>query len=82
MRAAQISPRELDRTEATTRDYARAVLDVGEKEGVPTLDLWQAVVSAVGGEDKVGTVLRDGLHFNKEGYQVRALSSLVVCSFH
>lgn len=44
---------------------------VAKETGVPVVDLWNGVVDAVeGGEENVGKVMRDGLHLNKEGYQI------------
>jgi lysophospholipase L1-like esterase len=80
-RAAQIAPRPLDRDPAVTREYAEAVLAVGDKRGVPAVDLWNGVVSAVeGGEPNVGSVMRDGLHLNKAGYQVSRSHRGWVCT--
>ena len=75
-RAAQIAPRKLDRDPAVTKAYAEAVIAVGKERAVPVVDLWNGVVDAVeGGEERVGTVMRDGLHLNKAGYQVSYILS-------
>jgi hypothetical protein len=55
---------------------------VGLERSIPVVDIWGAIVDLFGGEDKaeellgedgrggLGSVLRDGLHLNADGYQV------------
>lgn len=71
-RARLLSPRPLDRAQDTTKEYANAVVEVGETEGVVVLDLWRVLEKHVGGRlEGMEDLLRDGLHLNKEGYKVR-----------
>lgn len=41
----------LDRDAKVTQQYAEAVVDVGRELGVPTIDLWTAIVNAAGGNE-------------------------------
>jgi lysophospholipase L1-like esterase len=71
-RAALMAPQPLDRAQATTQAYAKAVLEVGQTEGVAVLDVFGAVERALGGElEQAAHLFRDGLHLNRDGYQVR-----------
>jgi len=44
-------PPKLDRDVENTKAYAMAAVDVGRELGIPTVDLWHAVVRAAGGND-------------------------------
>lgn len=70
-RAALMAPQPLDRAQETTKAYAQAVLEVGETESVPVLDVFAAVERALGGDlEQAAGLFRDGLHLNRDGYQV------------
>ena len=70
------------RTAARTKEYADAAIAVGEELSIPTVNLWQAFIDDAGGwtegqplpgskgaprNERLATLLRDGLHFNPEG---------------
>lgn len=61
-----------DRNPENTKKYAMAAVGVGEKLGVPTLDVYHAVCEAAGSEkqEDLARFLYDGLHLNSEGYAV------------
>ncbi|KAG1754446.1 hypothetical protein EDB19DRAFT_655133 [Suillus lakei] len=67
----------------TTRSYAGAVKEVGEKENVPVADVWTKIFDAAGrSEEACEKYLNDGLHLTSDGYNVCAylnsdLSSLL-----
>ncbi|KAF8590483.1 GDSL Lipase/Acylhydrolase [Ramaria rubella] len=64
-------PLALDRTFETTKSYADMVKEVGEKEGVPVLDVWTALYSAADEDEKqLERFLNDGLHLNAAGYEI------------
>lgn len=57
----------------TTRSYAEAVKEVGEKENVPVADVWTKIFDAAGrSEEACEKFLNDGLHLTSDGYNVRA----------
>ena len=57
----------------TTRSYAEAVKEVGEKENVPVADIWTQMFDGAGrSEEGCEKYLSDGLHLNSDGYNVRA----------
>jgi len=72
------------REAGVTKKYADATLEVGKEEGVATVDIWGAFMAYVGwneGEplpgsktqprsEKLGELLRDGLHPTPKGYQI------------
>ncbi|PWW79536.1 SGNH hydrolase [Tuber magnatum] len=73
------------RRAANTKKYADAALEVGKALGIPTVNLWEAFVQHAGGweegnpllgskelpkNEKLGELLRDGLHFEPKGYQI------------
>lgn len=60
----------------TTRSYAEAVKEVGEKENVPVADVWTKIFDAAGrSEEACEKYLSDGLHLTSDGYNVRANSN-------
>jgi len=60
-----------DRDFEVTRTYAETVKEVGEKEGVPVVDLWTKIWDACGRvEEKLSEYLWDGLHLNEQGYAI------------
>lgn len=78
-RAALMAPAPLDRAQGTTKAYAKAVLEVGQTEGVAVLDVFGAVECALEGDlEQAAGLFRDGLHLNRKGYQVRPR----VCRFN
>lgn len=65
----------------TTKAYAQAVGDIGRAEGIPVVDIWNAIFDAAGRkQEALGQFLWDGLHLNSSGYDVgppfRGLSKL------
>jgi hypothetical protein len=57
----------------TTKSYAEAVKEVGEKENVPVADIWTPIFDGAGrSEEGCEKYLSDGLHLNGDGYKVRA----------
>ncbi|KAI0328126.1 SGNH hydrolase [Cubamyces sp. BRFM 1775] len=55
--------------------YAEGVVEVGESEGVPVVDVWTKMWEAAGKDlDKVGEFLADGLHLNEKGYELAYLA--------
>ncbi|ERF77237.1 hypothetical protein EPUS_05806 [Endocarpon pusillum Z07020] len=72
------------RTAANTKMYADACRGIGEELNLPVVDLWGAFMRKAGwreGEPLIGSIdvarnevlqnlLRDGLHFNPEGYRL------------
>ncbi|KAF5386780.1 hypothetical protein D9615_001870 [Tricholomella constricta] len=64
-------PQSLDRHFETTRKYAEAVRDVAQEKHVGFTDVWTALWEAAGkGEQSLSQFLYDGLHLNREGYQL------------
>ena len=72
----------VQRTAARTKEYASAAVAVGKELAIPTVNLWQAFIDDAGGwtegqplpgskdsprNERLATLLRDGLHFNPEG---------------
>jgi hypothetical protein len=58
----------------TTRSYAEAVKEVGEKENVPVADVWTKIFDAAGrSEEACEKYLNDGLHLTSDGYNVCAI---------
>jgi lysophospholipase L1-like esterase len=65
------APTEKQRSEANQRKYAEACKEVGLREGVLTVDQWNAMNDPVSrGEVTTKDVLSDGLHLTSLGYQV------------
>lgn len=65
-------PLKLDREFDTTKAYAEAVKQVAAEEGVTVVDVWTALWEGCGkNEQNLSKYLTDGLHLNKEGYEVR-----------
>lgn len=61
----------LDRSVASTKSYAEAVIEVGKKENVPVIDTFEILWGAVGGDEKkLAGYLSDGLHLNEKAYKV------------
>ncbi|RPB02176.1 SGNH hydrolase [Choiromyces venosus 120613-1] len=75
----------IQRLAANTKKYADAALEVGKALGIPTVNLWEAFIQYAGGweegnpipgskelpkNEKLGELLRDGLHFEPKGYQI------------
>ncbi|KAL1957194.1 hypothetical protein VTO42DRAFT_6228 [Malbranchea cinnamomea] len=72
------------RTAENTKKYADACREVGNRLGVPVVDIWSAFMKAAGwkeGEPLAGSIdvpeneklralLSDGLHFNPSGYRI------------
>ncbi|KAG0705027.1 SGNH hydrolase-type esterase domain-containing protein [Suillus ampliporus] len=55
----------------TTRLYAEAVKEVGEKENVPVADIWTPIFDGAGrSEEGCEKYLNDGLHLNSDGYNI------------
>lgn len=72
---ARDPPVELDRTFENTREYAREVGRVGEKEGIPVVDVWTKLWEGAGQDERaLNKYLYDGLHLNEAGYAVRGPS--------
>ena len=60
-----------DREFEVTRKYAEAAKAVGEKEGIPVVDVWTAIWEAAGKEQEgLEKYLIDGLHLTVAGYNV------------
>lgn len=49
--ATEDCPPSLDRDVENTERYAAAAVEVGRELGIPTVDLWHAVVNRAGGND-------------------------------
>ncbi|KAG0633096.1 SGNH hydrolase-type esterase domain-containing protein [Tuber brumale] len=75
----------IQRLATNTKKYVDAALEVGKALDIPTVNLWGAFVQYVGGweegnplpgskelpkNEKLGELLRDGLHFEPKGYQI------------
>lgn len=74
---ARDPPVELDRTFENTREYAKEVGRVGEKEGIPVVDVWTKLWENAGQDERaLEKYLYDGLHLNEAGYAVRGLFEL------
>ncbi|KAI5362255.1 Putative SGNH hydrolase-type esterase domain, SGNH hydrolase superfamily [Septoria linicola] len=73
------------RRATVTRDYAAAIVKLGEEQGVQVLDLWSIMIRRAGGvvedpvpvgaiempqNDVLQSFLYDGLHLSPEGYEV------------
>jgi len=73
------------RLAANTKRYADAALEVGKALGIPTVNLWETFMQYAGGweegnplpgskelpkNEKLGELLRDGLHFEPKGYKI------------
>jgi lysophospholipase L1-like esterase len=74
-RGAELQSRDppllLDRTFETTKLYAEAATGVGEKEGIPVVDIWNAIYDAAGRDERaLSQFLWDGLHLNAAGYGI------------
>lgn len=66
-----------DRTFEITKKYAEALCKVGEKKGVPVVNVWQALYDAAKQKEvDLKKFLSDGLHLTSEGYEVRSQSPL------
>ncbi|KAH9857692.1 SGNH hydrolase [Lenzites betulinus] len=64
-------PAVLDRTLELSKVYAEAAKKVGEREGVPVVDIWSKIWEAAGEtEDGLTPFLADGLHLTGKGYDV------------
>ncbi|ORY72228.1 SGNH hydrolase-type esterase domain-containing protein [Leucosporidium creatinivorum] len=65
-------PLEFDRDPENTRLYAQAVKEVGWEAGVPTVDVWTAIMAKAAeiGEEGLKELLVDGLHLSALGYMV------------
>ncbi|PAV23284.1 SGNH hydrolase [Pyrrhoderma noxium] len=60
-----------DREFEVTRKYAEAAKAVGEKEGIPVVDVWTAIWEAAGKEQEgLEKYLIDGLHLTVAGYNI------------
>ena len=69
--ASRDPPRGLDRDFEVTRQYAEAARLVGEKAGVPVIDVWTLLWEGCGKEEKnLAKFLYDGLHVNELAYGV------------
>ena len=69
-----------DRVFESTRSYAVAVKEVGERENVPVADIWTQMFDGAGrSEEGCAKYLYDGLHLNSDGYNVRS-NCIQVCS--
>jgi hypothetical protein len=72
-----VNTKQWDRTDnprvfETTKAYAEAVKEVGEKENVPVADVWTLLFDGAGrSEEALEKYLWDGLHLNSDGYSVR-----------
>ncbi|KAA1471292.1 SGNH hydrolase [Dentipellis sp. KUC8613] len=81
--ASREPARDLDRDFETTRQYAKEVLEVGAREGVPVVDIWTALWEAAGKEERgLERFLYDGLHLNEEGYRIAYEELLKIISEH
>ncbi|KAI5779708.1 GDSL Lipase/Acylhydrolase family protein [Geopyxis carbonaria] len=75
----------VQRLAPNTKKYAHAALEVAKELGIPTANLWKRFISHAGGyqegkslpgskdlprNDKLGELLRDGLHFSPAGYKL------------
>ncbi|GAA6006372.1 SGNH/GDSL hydrolase family protein [Rhodotorula paludigena] len=63
-------PRTHDRHPERTKEYADAVMHLGDELGVPVADAHTAVMDVVRevGEDRLGEFFTDGLHLNQNAY--------------
>jgi hypothetical protein len=68
-------PLALDRLFDTTQSYAKAVQEVGDEQGVTSLDVWTLIWEAANRDEAaLDQFLVDGLHLNGAGHQVSDLS--------
>lgn len=78
-------PPTLDRDPERTKSYVDAVLEVGTEFGIPTVNMWQAIVDDAGGLEstKLRPYFLDGLHPTSLGYRVLMdhLTALVVSTW-
>ncbi|OJJ50564.1 hypothetical protein ASPZODRAFT_126449 [Penicilliopsis zonata CBS 506.65] len=72
------------RTASHTKEYADAARQLASELGIPTADIWTAFMTAAGWQqgqpltgstelpnnDKLASLLTDGLHFTPAGYQI------------
>ncbi|KAF8423673.1 GDSL Lipase/Acylhydrolase [Tirmania nivea] len=72
------------RMAARTKEYVDVALEVGKEASIPTVNLWNAFMAYAGwseGElllgcktqprnERLGALLRDGLHFTSKGYEI------------
>lgn len=71
-----------DRTHEVTKSYAQAVVDIGNKRGVPVVDLWTALWKEAGETNKgLEPLLPDGLHCNEISYKA-STNSLCTMSWY
>ncbi|CCO26288.1 Isoamyl acetate-hydrolyzing esterase 1 homolog [Rhizoctonia solani AG-1 IB] len=69
--ASRNPPLAPDRTHETTKSYAQAVIDAGDKLGVPVVDLWTALWKEAGEtEQGLESLLPDGIHCNERSYSI------------
>ncbi|OJA13728.1 hypothetical protein AZE42_02939 [Rhizopogon vesiculosus] len=64
----------------TTKAYAKAVKEVGEKENVPVADIWTTIFDGAGRtEEGCAKYLSNGLHLNSDGCNIvfRAIIDIV-----
>lgn len=82
-RQSQNPPKVLDRSFETTRKYAEAVVDVGKRENLPIVDVWNLLYDAAGKkESALENFLVDGLHLNTAGYEVGLIVSALKIVSH
>jgi len=75
----------IQRLAPRTKMYADTTLAVGKELGIPVANLWEAFMNYAGGlqgdkplpgskdipkNEKLASLLRDGLHFNPKGYEI------------
>ncbi|GAA5845958.1 hypothetical protein JCM11251_002951 [Rhodosporidiobolus azoricus] len=70
--ASRKPPRVPDRDAERTRQFAEAVKEVAKERGVPSVDVWSAVMKEAEEKDggKLDRLLGDGLHLTPDGYKV------------
>lgn len=61
------------REEQRMQRYVKQVMEIGEQQGIPVINVYQAMVSA---PDPHVFLQADGLHFSKDGYDL--LAALIV----
>ncbi|GAA5903836.1 SGNH/GDSL hydrolase family protein [Sporobolomyces salmoneus] len=67
---SRVPPRVPDRDSEMTRQYAQAVNEVAQQEGVHSVDVWTAIDEKAKAEGGLEKYLSDGLHLTGAGYEV------------
>jgi isoamyl acetate esterase len=63
-------PIALDRDFEVTKEYAMAVKQIGEEQGLGVVDVWTGIWDKAGRDERaLSKYLEDGLHLNADGHE-------------